>query len=146
LWFSLQLTSKNAKDLYDWDLKGNFGELIEAGAQMTRTGRTALKFALDVRKSGTIGTDILVPEKGFAALEALWKARFVEIADAGLAVKGDIVDPGPRMNVIPRSNPTKFLKAVPSLSRSLTMESVSRTIAFARGQPRRASSIFLIWR
>jgi len=113
LWFSLQLTSKNAKDLYDWDLKGNFGELIEAGAQMTRTGRTALKFALDVRKSGTIGTDILVPEKGFAALEALWKARFVEIADAGLAVKGDIVDPGPRMNVIPRSSPDEILEGGP---------------------------------
>ena len=33
-------------------------------AQMTRTGRTALKFALDVRKSGTIGTDILVRRRG----------------------------------------------------------------------------------
>ena len=38
---------------------------------MTRTGRTALKFVLDARKSDTIGTDILVPEKAFAALEAL---------------------------------------------------------------------------
>ena len=47
---------------------------------MTRTGRTALKFALDAQKSDTIGTDILVPEKAFAALEALWKAGFVEIS------------------------------------------------------------------
>jgi len=113
LWFSLQLTPKSAKDLYDWNLKGDFGELIGAGAQMTRTGRMALKFALDAQKSATIGTDILVPENGFAALQALWKARFVEITDAGLAVDGEIVDPVPRKNVVPRSSSDEILEGSP---------------------------------
>ena len=147
LWFSLQLTPKNAKDLYDWDLKGDFGELIEAGAQMTRTGRTALKFALDMRSSRAPSAPIFsCRRRGSPHWRRCGKpvlSRSPMPASRSRAILSILG----RQRMLSRGQtPTKFLKAVPSLSRSLTMESVSRTIAFARGQPRRASSIFLIWR
>ncbi len=86
LWFSLQLTRDRAMKLYEWDRRGEFAELIEGGARMAPTSRTALKFALDRQQSDTIGTDLLVPKQAFAALVA------DEISDAGLAVAGKIGD------------------------------------------------------
>ena len=88
LWFSLQLTHDRAMELYKWDRQGDFGKLIEGGARMSPTSRTALKFALDSQKSDTVGTDILVPKPLFAALEKTLVAG--EISDAGLAVAGEI--------------------------------------------------------
>ena len=88
LWFSLQLTRDRAMELYKWDRQGDFGKLIEGGARMAPTSRTALKFALDSQKSDTVGTDILVPKPLFAALEKTLVAG--EISDAGLAVAGEI--------------------------------------------------------
>jgi hypothetical protein len=94
LWFSLQLTRERANELYRWDFAGSFGELIERGALMAPTSRMALRFALDREKPdpdwGTIGTDILVPPDAFAALELLATNGIVEIADAGLAIEGEI--------------------------------------------------------
>jgi hypothetical protein len=89
LWFSLQLTPDRANQLYEWNLDGAFGELIKSGARMAPSSRTALKYTLDRGKSGTIGTDILVPKKVFAAFEAL-STDGIEISDAGLAVAGEI--------------------------------------------------------
>ncbi len=87
LWFSLQLTRDRAMKLYEWDRRGDFAKLIDGGARMAPTSRTALKFALDRQEASTIGTDILVPKQAFAALEETLAA---EISDAGLAVAGEI--------------------------------------------------------
>ena len=92
LWFSLQLRPDRAKELYEWNLKGGFGELIGAGARMAPTSRRALKYALDLGNLDTVGTDIYVPKTAFSALETLSATGAFEITDAGLAVEGEIED------------------------------------------------------
>src|SRR5690242_10022462 len=120
LWFSLRLTRDRAEELYNWDRSGTFGKLIGEGARMTRTGRAALRFVLDAKKSDKIGTDILVPEDAFGLLEAL-PTDGIEITDAGLAVAGESTVPEdseyvppaisetaqstPRANEIPKGSP-----------------------------------------
>jgi hypothetical protein len=91
LWFSLQLNKASAEELYKWSISGPFGELITSGARIAPSSRTALRYALNAGSSDSIGTDIYVPNKAFAALDALPKG--VEITDAGLAVAGEITDP-----------------------------------------------------
>ena len=151
LWFSLRLTQAPCGGTLQMGPERDFRRTHRGRRTDDATGRTALRFVLDARKSDTIGTDILVPEKAFAALEAL-PADGIEISDAGLAVEGESRS-GRTPNIFrrllrkPRNQPpAQFRRAVPSLSRPSTMESVSRTIAFAWGRPRHASDISLIWR
>jgi hypothetical protein len=94
LWFSLQLRPDRADELYEWNLNGVFGELIEAGARMAPTTRKALRYARALGKfdTNTIGTDIYVPETAFPVLEKLSVNGGIQISDAGLAVEGEVRD------------------------------------------------------
>jgi hypothetical protein len=87
LWFSLQFKQARAEQLYQ-----SLGKLIDAGARMAPASGKALKYALDLGKFDTIGTDIYVPETAFSELEKLSDEGAIEITDAGLAVEGEIKD------------------------------------------------------
>jgi hypothetical protein len=87
LWFSLQFKQAHAEQFYQ-----SLGKLIEAGARMAPTSHKALKYALDLAKFDTIGTDIYVPKEVFSAFEKLCEKGAIEITDAGLAVEGEVKD------------------------------------------------------
>ncbi len=152
LWFSLRLTRRRAEELYKWDPSGTFGELIDAGARMTRTGRTALKFATGRAKVGHDWHRHPRSREGVRRIgSAAWQTGS-KSAMSGSRLRAKVRS-GRTPNIFrrllrkPRNQPpAQFRRAVPSLSRPSTMESVSRTIASAWGRPRHASDIFLIWR
>ena len=87
LWFSLQFKQARAEQLHQ-----SLGKLIDAGARMAPASRKALKYAFNLGKFDTIGTDIYVPDTAFPALEKLSDEGAIEITDAGLAVEGEVKD------------------------------------------------------
>jgi hypothetical protein len=115
LWFSLQLTLKRAEELCGAfaGAENDFTALVtfkkpdskeEKLVMMAPASHSALRLAIEVAKAEAskgssnstepmLGTDILVHPDAFAKLEALSKKRGIKIADAGLAVEGDVAQP-----------------------------------------------------
>jgi len=118
LWFSLWLTPERAQQLCDCfaGKLNEFAELINAKCKdskeravtMAPTSYAALCLAISEggvepavpsdhdAKIDLVGTDILVHPDAFPALEALSKKGAIEVAEAGLAIAGDIKAPPPK--------------------------------------------------
>jgi hypothetical protein len=120
LWFSLRLTLKRAEELCDAfsGEENDFAALVtfkkpdskeEKPVTMAPTSRSALRLAIEVAKGSAnstepmLGTDILVHPDAFAKLEALANKPGIKIADAGLAVEGDVAQREPENDFAAKS-------------------------------------------
>lgn len=137
LWFSLQLTLTRAEELCGAVAgeENDFAALAkktfkrpngeeEKAVMMAPTSHSALRLAIEVAKAEPskgssnstepmLGTDILVHPEAFGELDWLSERRGIEIADAGLAVEGDVVEPPLPDSVSAKSTPGPIPKDCP---------------------------------